>query len=232
MVRSIVCAIADACSHLAHQEQAKWMEVFQAIVSRMRKCMPQSTGESIDNVARFKLNDVDTWLGIGPNVPSLGCSGEPWRYSSGSSVVFKGSSSSWNELPNPMMAVVCVLIAIIKHAIAVGSTSTRISVFMEIAEQAREIELLVDITNGLSSQWVGICSWRLWFGLKLTFPSSCYIVTAIICTYMLDGYSSDICSAMSDRHLKSWWHHLSPTHLFWQLQTLPSTRQEQEEDFW
>lgn len=51
-----------------------------------------------------------------------------------------------------MMAVVCVLIAIIKHAIAVGSTSTRISVFMEIAEQAREIELLVDITNGLSSQ--------------------------------------------------------------------------------
>jgi hypothetical protein len=54
-----------------------------------------------------------------------------------------------------MMAVVCVLIAIIKHAIAAGSTSTRTGVYMESAEQTGEIELLVDTTDGSSSQSEG-----------------------------------------------------------------------------
>lgn len=47
-----------------------------------------------------------------------------------------------------MIAVVRFLIATIKHAIAVGSTSTRIGVYMESAEQAGGIVLLLDITNG------------------------------------------------------------------------------------
>jgi hypothetical protein len=74
---------------------------------------------------------------------------------SGSSVDFKGSASGSDEILNPMMAVVCVLIAIIKHAIAAGSTSTRTGVYMESAEQTGEIGLLVDTTDGSSSQSEG-----------------------------------------------------------------------------
>lgn len=39
------------------------------------------------------------------------------------------------------MAIVCVLIAIVNHAITVGSTSTRPGVYLEIAGKTGEMEL-------------------------------------------------------------------------------------------